>query len=243
MKIKDIIKNVNIDKAVDYFINSKNLFELEFLNMTSEKKEEVTKKLKNKLEQAKDNLLNTKGKTQKDIIVVLAKEWTDWKNDNEMNLDQIFTFGYKLSEIKDLNLERLNDIEDFYSKVQKYGLEFMSWDELIGMEVLDKCIENLTFDVVSFELLYLLTSSGFSKEEYEENIKEFEESLLKSEKDIKEGKTFSAEEVFNELFEKYGFERKEKTEEEKRKEYEFQVKMHEKNIQIEKNLIKLIQKN
>lgn len=89
----------------------------------------------------------------------------------------------------------------YYPVIQKnndiYSVTEMEWENWNHYEITFP--PNMSDDIGVFWILRDVFFFGLSQEEHRKRVKEIEESLIKAEEDRKNGKFFSAEEVFKQI--------------------------------------------
>lgn len=88
-------------------------------------------------------------------------------------------------------------------RIEHYGIDFVELSELASYSVAEESIEQLGADVCCATILQDLFEWGLTEESRSENHDDLIEKLAESEKDIEEGRCYSADEVFEELEKKY----------------------------------------
>ena len=146
-------------------------------------------------------------------------------------------------ELYILDMYETKDLKVYYENGEElpvpYGIEFGDWKEIAGLQVANISIEKYGKEIVAATILQEMTFFGCYYEKTRNEQTSRMEELDESMKEIEEGKTktYSAEEFFTELFEKYGFEYHEPTEEERKLEYERTKRIIDENMQRKRNML------
>ena len=97
-----------------------------------------------------------------------------------------------------LNIQLVNDLfnenDQFYdvsgtvdAEEIKYGIEFMSWEEWLGLQIIEDQLELLTKEEYVAHALWEMTYMGFDQSIIQSDFKELNKSCDKCRKDIKSG--------------------------------------------------------
>ena len=85
------------------------------------------------------------------------------------------------------------------TRIEHYGIDFISVAELAGYMVAEQSVENLGIEVCCACILQDLFEWGLTEEARKEHFEELKEMLDESMKDLDEGRYTSAEELFEDL--------------------------------------------
>lgn len=181
MKLREHLKNIDINHSVNYFYN---LFSNSYLQ----------KEMKNNY--SKENIRNMLTKMIEELINLPAKE---------SNLSMIAVVKYM-----DFDDDKFYyDFDAFVKESgidEHYGIEEIDWAEIIDIDVYDKSIEKYGLMNVINPILWSLSWHGFDYSTNNKNRENFFEDLREAEKEVKNGDcvTYTMEEVEQMMEEKYG---------------------------------------
>lgn len=223
MLIGDLFKRCNKEITCNYI--SKEYIESDiFLKNDKKLKQKIYNKYLETLEYLSSKEISIKNNEDKVIICKIKEECSNIKgeavdNRNYNNERQVYnTFLIKETEVlerKELLNETNFDFMTGTNLISLYSIDFIEWDNLLSVEISNKSLELYDLNELAGELLRLMTLFGFNEEDILERKNEIIVALKESEKSIEKQEYKSADEVFDELYERFGMKRKIKTEEEK----------------------------
>lgn len=91
--------------------------------------------------------------------------------------------------------------KDRECRIERYGIDMSKPECIAGYHIAKKSVETLGITACCVEILHELFEFGYSDESREKNIQELYERIKEAEEDIAEGKLYSHEEVFEQLWE------------------------------------------
>lgn len=131
------------------------------------------------------------------FIIELPCECYEDKGKTELTLFSVFDDEVYQKIQRDFSL--WND--DRECKIERYGIDMSKLECIAGYHIAKKSVETLGITACCVEILHELLTFGYSDESREKNIQELYECIKKSEENIAEGKFYSHEEVFEQLWE------------------------------------------
>ena len=146
-----------------------------------------------------------------DAFGVKIEALKEWQSDHPAN-----PFVIEVEENADT--EDLHDLITSLKLPDRYGLEFLEWQDILSYPLSDKCVERYGLELCLAYILFEMTFFGVEPEGMEKQSEELEQSIKECEKAHAEGNEdyfVPAEEVFAELFAEHGIEPP--TEEERQK--------------------------
>ena len=198
MNIQELFKNVNPEKVFLSYIRRYDIIESYDHRFEVFQEVEVYEKFKEDLfdfikivQMAKTDI-----KTDRTLFVVDLNE-LDFDDKNKKRFE---VFAINNKDIK----EKMNKNFSFYGEtdnnIDRIGITFSKIETVAGYEIFEKSLNMYGLEAVAAAICHEMQLFDFGRDE--EGINNFYESLERSEKDIKEGKTIPADEVFKNLKEK-----------------------------------------
>ena len=146
-----------------------------------------------------------------DAFGVKIEALKEWQSDHPAN-------PFVILDEENADTEDLHDLIASLKLPDRYGLEFLEWQEILSYPLSDKCVERYGLELCLAYILFEMTFFGVEPEGMEKQSEELEQSIKECEKARSEGNEdyfVPAEEVFAELFAEHGIEPP--TEEERQK--------------------------
>lgn len=131
------------------------------------------------------------------FIIELPCECYEDKGKTEITLFSIFDDEAHQKVRRDFSLWT----ENGECRIERYGIDMSKPESIAGYHIARKSVEMLGITACCVEILYELFEFGYSDESREKNIQELYDRIKEAEKDIEEGKFYSHEEVFEQLWE------------------------------------------
>ena len=148
---------------------------------------------------------------QHDAFGVKAEALAEWQNDHPAN-------PFVIGDEEKASTEELHDLVTALKLPDRYGLEFLVWDDILSYPLSEKCVKRYGLEVCLAYILYEMTFFGVEPDGMREESEELERRAQECKQAIEEGNEdyfVPAEEVFAELFAEHGIEPP--TEEERQK--------------------------
>lgn len=181
MNFQELLKCADRNSVFNIFKNT--LCSATEMNIISCKKEAV---LKEKINELYDDLISRDiSKCTNHKIIVCYKYFDELSALEDIN----HTKEYYVCSL--FNPEE--DDDEFYSFI------FISWNEILSMQVCPKSIDDYGEDEVAASILFEMTEMGMNEETKNKNEVDLEKSLLEAEKAAKEGNTISFEDLKRKL--------------------------------------------
>lgn len=148
---------------------------------------------------------------QYDAFGAKAEVLAEWQNDHPAN-------PFVIEDEEKATTEELHDLITSLKLPDRYGLEFLEWQDILSYPLSDKCVEHYGLELCLAYILFEMTFFGVEPEGMEKQSEELEQSIQECKQAREEGREdyfISAEKVFAELFAEHGIEPP--TEEERQK--------------------------
>lgn len=193
--VKELLKRCDKERVKEYI--SKRYLDIDIFL-------EGNKKLKDKIKEEYiktiDNLIKREieiKNNNKEIII--CKIYNTYKEEKEY-----YTFLIDIDEIK--NTKELLDYED----INRYGIEFMDWDDILLSKINKKSIESYDINELVGELIRLMTLFGFNEEKNKKEKEYIINTLQEEDNEYKIKEYKSIEEVFKPIYNKLGIQMEER---------------------------------
>jgi len=201
MKVRELFKKVDFEKV--YLFYEKEIQDIYcFKNI-----KEIRKKLYPLCKNAVSEIIKLPQSDLDQVLILILNT-----GDTELKRYDVYSVYKKdvMEQYKDMPFENISHSE----YIPFYGIDFEKWEHTANMDICPLSLE-YTWNEIAAEILLEMTRFGFTakmaEQGIEEQVKKIEETLKESEK---ETTYYTMDEVFDQLYEKYGIERKKIDEEE-----------------------------
>lgn len=198
MMIQELFQQAESNRVEEAYFLQHAVFE-SYENHSLDEKIEAVMRIKKYIREHINRLATcniSREELQTVFIIELPCERYEDKGKTELTLFSIFDDEAYQKVRRDFSLWT----EGGECRIERYGIDMSKPESVAGYHIAKKSVEMLGITACCVEILHELFTFGYSDESREKNIQELYERIKEAEENIAEGKFYSHEEVFEQLW-------------------------------------------